>query len=110
MPVGNSLTQRYLTPLTLLEGHTHLRREDAPEGGEGVIESLVINGILQVFDKDVAHTRLSKPWVSWDHMIRIGWPLIISKFIVSSARSAGEEARRERNKLGDIYDPKSRWC
>lgn len=64
VPVGNSLTQRYLTPLTLLEGHTHLRREDAPEGGEGVIESLVINGILQVFDKDVAHTRLSKPWVS----------------------------------------------
>lgn len=50
---------------------------------------------------------LRRPGSRWDHMIRMGWPLIISKFIVSSARSAGEEARRKRGKLGDICDPES---
>lgn len=47
-----------------------------------------------------------RPGSRWDHMIRMGWPLITSKFIVSSARSAGGEARRG-GKLGDICDPES---
>ena len=36
--------------------HTHLTREDVPKGGEGVVQGLVINGVLQVLDEDVAHT------------------------------------------------------
>lgn len=48
-----------------------------------------------------------RPGSRWDHIIRMGWPLTISKFIVSSARSAGGEGRRERGKSGDICDPES---
>jgi hypothetical protein len=63
--VGIPLPQRYLTPSDFPRGgHTHLRRENAPKSREGVIQSLVVDGILQVFDKDVAHTRLPKAWVS----------------------------------------------
>ena len=44
--------------------HTHLAREDVPKGGEGVIQGLVVNGVFQVLDEDVADTRLAKSWVS----------------------------------------------
>lgn len=47
------------------------------------------------------------PGSRWDHMMRMGWPLTISKFIVSRALSAEEEARRERGKSGDICDSES---
>ena len=38
---------------------------------------------------------LRSPGSRWDHMMRMGWPLITSKFMVSSARSAGQEERKE---------------
>lgn len=36
------------------------------------------------------------PGSLWDHMIRIGRPLITSKFMVSRARSAGKEVSTKR--------------
>lgn len=41
---------------------------------------------------------LRSPGSRWDHMMRMGWPFITSKFIVSSARSAGQEEKKEQVK------------
>ena len=34
-----------------------LAGQDVSEGGEGVVHGLVVDGLVQVFDKDVADTR-----------------------------------------------------
>ncbi len=36
----------------------YLAGKDVPKGREGVIESLVINGLIQVLDEDVTHSTL----------------------------------------------------
>lgn len=39
-------------------------REDVAESGEGVMKGLVIDGLIQVLDEDVALTRLPKSGVT----------------------------------------------
>lgn len=39
---------------------TYLAGKNVSKSREGVIESLVVNGLIQVLDEDVANTTLSK--------------------------------------------------
>ena len=43
---------------------THLARQDVSKGRESVVQSLVVNGLVQVFDEDVSHARATKSRVS----------------------------------------------
>jgi len=42
----------------------YLARENVSEGRERVIESLIINALVQVFDEDISDTRLADGRVS----------------------------------------------
>ena len=37
--------------------YQYLAREDVTKGTEGIIQSLVVNGLVQVLDEDVTYTR-----------------------------------------------------
>ena len=41
-----------------------LARQNAAKVGEGVVESLVVDGLVQVLDEDVAHARLAESRVA----------------------------------------------
>ena len=50
--------------LSLTHTHTHLAGKNITKGTEGVVECLVVDGLVQVLDKDVADARLSQRRVS----------------------------------------------
>lgn len=41
----------------------HFAAQDRPESGEGVVHVLVVDGLVQVLDEDVAHPGFSQGWV-----------------------------------------------
>ena len=38
----------------------YLTRQDVSEGGESIVQSLVVNTLVQVLDEDIANTRFSE--------------------------------------------------
>lgn len=47
---------------------SYLTGQDVPEGWEGIIQGLVINGLVQIFDEDISNAWLAERRVSlWPH-------------------------------------------
>lgn len=42
---------------------TNLAGEDVSEGGEGVVEGLIVNALVEVLDEYVTHSRLPHRWI-----------------------------------------------
>lgn len=46
----------------------YLAGQDVPESWEGVVQGLVVNGLVQIFDEDISHSWLAEGRVSlWPH-------------------------------------------
>jgi len=44
--------------------HGNFAGENVSKGGEGVVELLVANGVIQVLDEDISNTCLSDAWIT----------------------------------------------
>lgn len=53
-----------LTNTILLLLLAHLTRQDIAEAVERVVQSLVVNGLIKVFDKEVSYTALAMSGIS----------------------------------------------
>lgn len=43
---------------------SYLARQDVAKSREGVIEGLVVDGLVEIFDEDVAHATLPQRWIA----------------------------------------------
>jgi len=57
--VGLEVDEAVAAAVGVLVGHD-LAGEDVAEGGEGVVEGLVVDALVQVLDEDVAHAGLAE--------------------------------------------------
>lgn len=63
-PVSSRRHQQRPINESCFKGFFHLARQNVPKGREGVVQSLVVDRLVHVLDKNVSNARLPQPWVT----------------------------------------------